>query len=144
MGRQRLVNTNPVTRETVKAELSDGDYVLFKRELSNKELRKVKLAGFGNFKGQLGKPETEILVDWEAMEFERVLTYLHGWSFVDAQEKPLQLNQENLGALDEQTFQEIKTQLDLHVGEKEKNASDSEPTSRLKRVGAGSTASKLQ
>ena len=139
MGRQRLVNTNPLTRETVKAELSDGDYVLFKRSLSNKELRKVKLAGFGNMKGEIGKKETEIFIDWEAMEFERIFTYLHGWSFVDAQDKPLQLNRENLEALDDETFQEIKAQLDELVGEKEKNALDSGPTTRLKRVGAGST-----
>lgn len=142
MGRNRFVNTNPSTRETIKVELSDGDYVLFKRELSNKEERKIKLAGFGNMKGKLGKDETEILIDWEAMEFERVLTYLHGWSFADAQNKPVQLNRQNLENVDDTTFQEIKEKLDEFVGEKEKNASGSAPTSRLKRVGAGSTSSK--
>lgn len=142
MGRQRLVNTNPLTRETVKVELSDGDYVLFKRTLSNGELRKVKLAGFGNMKGEIGKTETEILVDWEAMEFQRVFTYLHGWSFVDAADKPLQLNRANLEGLDDATFQEIKDALDRVIGEKEKNEPVSAPTNRLKRVGAGSTAGK--
>ena len=142
MGRNRFVNTNPATRDTVRCDLSDGDHVNFKRELSNAELRRVKLAGFGNFKGELGKPETEIQVDWEAMEFERVFTYLHGWSFLNGQDKTVQLNRENLENLDDDTFQEIKGKLDELVGEKEKNASVSAPTSRVKRVGAGSTSAR--
>ena len=141
MARNRFVNTNPSTRETVRVELSDGDHVLFKRSLSNAEKRHVNTAGFGSLKSDTTKNQTEIGVDWEAFEFERIFTWLHGWSFVDAQEKPVQFNRENLENVDEETFKEIKEKLDAHVGEKEKNDRPA-PGTRLKRVGAGSTSAK--
>lgn len=145
MGRNRFVNNNPSTRETVKVELSDGDYVLFKRELTNKELRHVAMAGFGSVKGELGA-NTELAINWEELEAERMFTYLHGWSFTDASGNPVQFNRANLDRLDEGTYLEIKTKLDEFVGEKEKekNSELSEPSSRLKRVGAGSTSGKSQ
>src|SRR3990170_5410775 len=89
MARNRFVNTNPSTRETVKVELSDGDYVLFKKELTNRELRHSNMAAFGALKGDF-KPgnASELGIDWENWEPERVFTWLHGWSFVDAAGAP--------------------------------------------------------
>jgi hypothetical protein len=123
MGRNRFVNTNPTTRETVKVELSDGDWVLFKKVLSNGERRRISSAAFGNLKGSLAGNQNanEIVVDWESLELDRVFTWLHGWSFTDASGKPVQLNKENVGLLDNDTFEEIKALLDAHVQSKEKN-----------------------
>lgn len=143
MARNRFVNTNPSTRETQKVDLADGDFVLFKKVLTNGEKRHISLASFGNLKGNLDPKsgQSEISIDWEAMELERVFTWLHGWSFVDTNLQPVQFNRDNVERLDDETFEEIKSLLDEHVGakEKEKNEVSPEAKSRLKRVGSGST-----
>ena len=147
MARNRFVNTNPSTRETIKVELSDGDYVLFKKELTNRELRHSNMAAFGALKSDF-KPgnASELGIDWENWEPERVFTWLHGWSFVDAAGAPVQFNRSNFDNLDDATYKEIEAKLTEYRGgeEKEKNGESPEPQLRLKKVGAGSTAKALQ
>lgn len=142
MARHRFVNTNPSTRETQKIELSDGDFVLFKKQLTNKEKRHVNMAAFGSMKGDF-RPGTaqELQIDWEGWEPERIFTWLHGWSFVDAAGNPVQFNRANFDNLDDETYAEIDAKLDEFLGEKEKEKNGSSPAlqSRLKKVGAGST-----
>ena len=145
MGRNRFVNTNPASRETVRVELSDGDFVLFKKSLTNGEARRIRTAAFGGLKGNIDpkkSEDTELTVNWDAMEFDRVFTWLHGWSFRNGADQPVQFNRENLENLDEDAFEEIKTKLDAYVAEKEKekNARTQGPTIPTGKVDSGTTS----
>lgn len=145
MGRNRFVNTNPLNRETVKVELSDGDFVLFKKQLTNGEDRRIKTSGFGGLKGNIDpkrSEETELEINWNATELERVFTWMHGWSFVNGSGQAVQFNRENLENLDVETFEEIKAKLDDYIAdkEKEKNAGSPGPSSPSESNAAGTSS----
>jgi hypothetical protein len=129
VARNRFVNTNPLTRDTVKVELSDG-WVLFKKELTRKENTHVNMAAFRSAKTVIGaevKPEVEM--DLEGWQPERVFTWLHGWSFADPQGNPVQFNRDNFDRLTEDSFEEIEKKLTEYIAGKEKEKNSLSPAS---------------
>lgn len=113
MGKYRFIKP-----ATAHYDLSDGDWVEFKRMLSIGDTLKIQSAGFSHVSkgGEGDTANTEIRVNWRETRLVRMLTWLSEWSFMTesgAKKKPI--NRENLEALDIETFGELETALDKHI-----------------------------
>jgi len=130
MGRNRFV-----VPETVRIDLSDGDWIEIKKKLNVGETRRMQLGGI-KMTGKAGQKEMEIAMDVEALSFAKVSVYLLDWSFEDANGKRLPLSQEAIEALDEPSYQEISEAIDKHTAsmEEEKKAIPPSTGGRLKRI----------
>jgi len=130
MGRNRFV-----VPETVRIDLSDGDWIEIKKKLNVGETRRMQLGGI-KMTGKAGQKEMEIAMDVEALSFAKVSVYLLDWSFEDANGKRLPLSQEAIEALDEPSYQEISEAIDKHTAsmEEEKKAIPTSTGGRLKRI----------
>lgn len=126
-----------VSPDTKVLPLSDGDWIRVKVALGVGEARSLLAAGFKTATGMFGgrMEEAGLKIDWVEQSIARVMTWVDGWSFIDAQGKPLPFNREVVCALDEETFDEINKALDAHVEEVEARkkqkagSSESAPTS---------------
>jgi hypothetical protein len=104
MGRCRFVQP-----ETVRLSLSDGEFVDIKKELNAGEQRRV----FAGLVKHMGAGETIELAP-EQVGLTKLLAYLIGWSLVDANEKPVPVNEGAINALDSETYAELVAAIDAH------------------------------
>jgi hypothetical protein len=122
----RFVNLNK--REIEQLDLSGGDSIFVKGRLTNRERRIIQMAGV-RMHGKPGVKGSESLdVDLNALDFEKVATYLVDWTFMDDSTPPnkVQCNRNNLERLDEDSFAEIVKVLDAWTESREK-AKNSQP-----------------
>jgi len=116
-------------RVKLPIELEDDEWIEVKTRLTVREKRRFRYAGFTRMRnvGNEKNPQVEINVDWDETETARILEYVTDWSFVDHNEKPLSLNSETLGTIDEEAFNAIKKALDKFVEEKEQEKKSLSP-----------------
>lgn len=108
MARNRFVGL-----ETVRLDLSDGDYIVCKQQLDLEEAERLNAAGFETRVNDAGN--VELTTNWVKFKLARLETWLVDWSFVDAAGKPVELTPAAIGTLDLATAAEIEAALDAHV-----------------------------
>ena len=103
-----------VTPETVRLELSDGDWIEVKKRLSWGEQQKLSGSTFGGVRG-VGGGETEFTMEWERYQVLRLATWIVDWSFTDAKGKQVKVSRDAIGNLDQGTAEEIDVALTGHI-----------------------------
>ncbi|MFA5635423.1 MAG: hypothetical protein WC977_05900 [Anaerovoracaceae bacterium] len=97
----------------VRYDLSDGDWVEFRQDLSFAERRAVEA---GALKGRLN-PETKTVdmdVDWEAFEVSRLAGWIRAWSLTD-EGKAVPPTRQWISRLSVATATELTALLDRHL-----------------------------
>jgi hypothetical protein len=116
MGGPRFTDFQAVRR----VDLSDGDWVEFRKELSFSETQAVES---GALVSRMGKTqEIEVEVDWPSYEVVRLASWISDWSFVDADGLREPPTRDAIRKLNQATAQELTAALDAHI-----NASESDP-----------------
>jgi hypothetical protein len=132
MARNRFVRP-----ETVRYDLSDGDWIEIKRELSYGEAQKLAGAATSGLKGfgtdESGEEqELSIGLDLERYELLKFWTWLVDWSFRDEEDKPVPVSMAALRALTEETGEEIAQAIQRHeealAEEKKAQPGETSPT----------------
>ena len=119
MGRNRFV-----TKDTVRLELSEGDWIEIKRRLNYGETQRLAQASFGNVNLQdVQTGKIELKLTSEDFNLTRFLIWLVDWSFVDERGKPVRITRDSIAMLDAETIAEIDAAITSHLDrESEKNA----------------------
>lgn len=103
--------------QTTRIELSDGDWLEVRDELSFGRQQKLAGAGIGGLQGFDGGDLSGVRMelDMAAFEIERVLAWVTEWSFRDGTGRPVELTRAAVENLNAETAEEIKAALDTHV-----------------------------
>lgn len=134
--------------ETVKIDLTQGDWILVKKYLTAGEQRAI-------YSGMLRADGER--VDLSRIQLSKMVGYLLDWSITDADDKPVVIRNASsdavesmLNALDYESFVEISTAISEHeqamsdalAQEKKSRTGEtpSSPTSRSRKRTAGSTS----
>lgn len=139
----------------VRLDLSDGDWVLVRQELTYGQQRRLATAGLqglppgaGSAEDAPGGPGMGLTVDWAAFEIERLVAYLMDWSLLDADGERVVVSREAIEALHPDTAKEIQEALDRHLEGQEAKKAPAPPgttapraTSPSARRSAGAGAS---
>ena len=118
MARNRFVVPN-----TVRVELSDGDWVELKDRLTYGEQQRLASSALTRMTNS-GGADAGIELDFEKHSLMRMETWLVDWSFVGLNGKPVSITRAAIAALDPDTAAEIDAAITKHVEEIEaaKNA----------------------
>ncbi len=111
-----------VVAESVRYELSDGDWVEFKKRLNYGEIKRLTTSGL-NLVGDMGNnPRYDLSI--ERFEENKRVIWLSTWSFCNGRGRLMEITAENMGALEPETVAEIDLALETHRAamEEEKNA----------------------
>ena len=111
-----------VVAESVRYELSDGDWVEFKKRLNYGEVKRLTTSGL-NLVGDMGNnPRYDLSI--ERFEENKRVIWLSAWSFANGKGRLMEITADNVGALEPETVAEIDLALAKHMGamEDEKNA----------------------
>lgn len=125
MGRCRIVRP-----ETVRVDISDGDWIELKKRLTYGESAKSRAAVVKEV-----RTDGRMTPDFELVEIAQVLAYLVDWSLVDEKGKriPIDTDSKRLSAIqaqDSETIRELIDAVSAHVEamdaerEKEKKSKD--------------------
>lgn len=99
-----------VVPDVVRLPLSDGDWIDVKRRLNIGEQR----AMFAQiYKSKAA--DQPVQMDVSAVGVARVAAYTIGWSFTDAEGKPVAYSAQTIDALDTGTFAEVLDAVDAHI-----------------------------
>lgn len=109
MGRNRFVDD----QETVRVDISDGDWIELKARLSFYDQNRLTGAGLQGMKADDG--EQEMTINWPDFNRTRIATWLVGWSFRDAKGKAMPVNRANIDRLDSDTAEEILAAIEAHA-----------------------------
>jgi hypothetical protein len=100
----------------VKLALSDGDWILVRKELTYGQQRRLATAGLEGLPPSLAVDETQKLrVDWAEMDFERLAVWIMEWSLVDGDGDPVPISREAIERLHPDTATEIQTVLRTYL-----------------------------
>lgn len=102
-----------VTPDTVRIELSDGDWIEIKERLTYGEQQ--RLAGGALTRVRGAGDNAAIDLDFERYTLLRMLTWLVDWSFVGANGKPVRVSMSSIAALDPDTAAEIDAAITAHI-----------------------------
>lgn len=102
-----------VSPNTVRLDLSDGDWIEVKERLTYKEQQQLSGAMLRSIKTVEG--DQEMGVDFARYAILRLKTWLLEWSFRDEHDKPVPLSPAAIENLDPDTAQEIGDALDKHL-----------------------------
>lgn len=107
--------------ETVKIDITRGDWLLVKKYLTAGEQRAM-------FAGMLRSDSN--MVDGSKVGLSRIVEYLLDWSITDADDRPVVIRDQSreaveaaLNALDADSFTEILNAIDAHIEQVEKELS---------------------
>jgi uncharacterized protein YecA (UPF0149 family) len=97
-------------------DISDGDWVEIKRQLTAEEEKFLQTAGLRHMSNvrEGAAADAQIAVDWKAYGLARVNTYLTDWSFQDDRGKQVPVTVDAIAALDPDTYDEIETVITKH------------------------------
>jgi hypothetical protein len=112
-----------VEPETVRLELSDGDWIEIKKELTYGEAQRV--AGSALSRVHVGgKAEASIDLEQETYQVLRLYTWLVDWSFAGKDGRRVRISKDAIGNLQSDTVAEIDAALTAHITaqDAEKNA----------------------
>jgi hypothetical protein len=123
MARNRFVSA-----ETVRLELTDGDWIEVKRELSYGEqqelfLRDVQMTG-------LAGGERNVSVDLQLINIRDMAMWIVDWSFEDAKGKRVPVSIDSIKALATDAAEEVDEALTAYKLSLEKNAVTSAPSTK--------------
>jgi len=113
MARNRFVVPN-----TIRKEISEGDWVEIKEELTYGEQKRLETGAMGKMTAS-GSTDPGISLDFERYNLMRLYTWLVAWSFVDGAGKRVKITLDAIAALDTETAQEIDDVLTAHIEELE-------------------------
>lgn len=116
-----------VQPETVRIDLSDGDWIRVKKQLNVKETREVWKPIMGEIKDGWRRPNIEMV------GISEIVAYVVDWSFTDANDNRVKVSMEAVGDLDQESFDEIDAALKTHIAAME--------TERAERKNAPGTSS---
>ena len=114
MSKYRFVDPN-----TVKLDLSDGDWIEIKEQLGYGEQQRLaggamtKMVGGPVTGGELADAGVEM--DLEKYQLLRLKTWLVDWSFRDRQGKAVKINLASLSSLHPDAVEEINAALTVHI-----------------------------
>ena len=118
-----------VKPETINIEISDGDTIEIKKELTVGEQKQMYGNAVRKMGGVMGEGRGEWDMDPALLAFAKVQCYLVGWSFAEEAldkdgnpemengkpvTKPIELTPDAIRNLDEETFAEIEEAIDKH------------------------------
>lgn len=103
MGRCRVVSV-----ETERVPLSDGDWVVLKKQLNVGEHRQILKAA------QTIRDGHEPTLDYLAYRFHTVLAYIAAWSLSDATGEILPITPTGLDLVDMETYDELREAVEAH------------------------------
>jgi hypothetical protein len=98
----------------VRLELSDGDWVLVRKELTYGQQQRLAAAGLTGVDATATEGD-RLKVDLAAFDLERLTVWLLDWSLVDADGERVVVSREAVEALHPDTAQEINAALDAHI-----------------------------
>lgn len=101
-----------IDRETVRLELSDGDWIEVKTALNYGESKRVLGAGLNLDIGGGGIASD---LNLEAYKIQRIATWVTAWSLRNDAGAPERLTPENIARLSPETGVEIDAVLDAHI-----------------------------
>jgi len=101
-----------VLPETVRLELSDGDWIEVKKRLTYGEQQ--RLAG-GALRPKLTDGEIDISLDLETHSILRLSTWIVDWSFCNFQGKQIKVSKEAIASSDPDSIEEIEEALTAHI-----------------------------
>lgn len=101
----------------VRLDLSDGDWVLVRAELTYGQQRRLAMAGVRGVPPGVAEEtgEPRLSVDWAVFEIERLVVWVMDWSLRDADGDHVQVSREAIEALHPDTAAEIDAALTAHV-----------------------------
>lgn len=103
----------PADIDAAKARLAaaeeDQAWIEIKRELNAGENRRV----FGRIVKDMRAGE-KVTLDPEQVGLTKLVEYLLGWSFTDANGKPVDVTEGAINSLDQDTYAEITQAIDMH------------------------------
>ncbi len=108
-----------VKPETVRLDLSGGDWIEIKAALTNLEQRRMTTAGLRQETTLTGMTTGQVNIDWVAAQMARQEAYLVEWSFRGEDDKPVAVSRVTIGALDPDTSAEIDAALDAYITARE-------------------------
>jgi hypothetical protein len=114
MGRCRFVD--PVV---VRVDLTDGDWIDVKRDLTTGEQR----AMFAQMRSR-DRPGAIATIDPSLVTTARLMAYVVGWSFRDRDDRPVPVSVGALDSLDTRTFGELRDALDAHEAARDRALDD--------------------
>lgn len=98
-----------VQPEVVRLPLSDDEWIDIKRELNAGETRRIYTDLITDFRaGEQAK------LDPRAVGLTKMLNYIVGWSFCDAQDRPVPFSQAALENLEPGTYKEVNEAVEKH------------------------------
>jgi hypothetical protein len=113
MSRNRFVTT-----ATARLDLSDGDWVEIKRELSVGERKKLEASPMNSVRpGEHVKTDpndVEMGLDWGRYYLVKLQVYIVAWSFEDASGKSVRVTADAINNLDSDTAEEIMEAINQH------------------------------
>jgi len=99
----------------VRLELSDGDYVIVRAELTYGQERRLATAGLSGVPPALEGQGQPLKVDWAEFDIERLCTWVIDWSFRDGDGDRVAVSRERIEALHPDTAAEIGAALTAHI-----------------------------
>ena len=99
-----------VSADTVRLDLSDGDWIEVKAQLTYAETVELQAAGVANT-----LQNGELTMDWVRYAQARINAWLVDWSFEDAAEKRVPFTPQAVSTLDPDTAAEIDKALDVYL-----------------------------
>lgn len=104
MGRHRFVKPN-----TVRLDVSGGDWIEVKRELNAGEHRRV----FGRMVKEMKAGQSATL-DPEQIGLTKLVEYIVAWSFEDDRGRSVDVSESAINNLDAETYRELQQLIDAH------------------------------
>lgn len=98
-----------VQPDIVRLTLTDGDFVDVKKQLNAGEQRRL----FAHMMRDMTPGEKVQLIP-EQVGRTKLVEYVIGWSFVDAENKPVPVSESAIDNLDTETYQELIKAIDEH------------------------------
>ena len=116
-----------VIPETVRLDLSEGDWVEVKSRLSYGEQQRLAGGALRTRRSLVGtgNEDFELSVDMEAYDVLRLSTWIADWSFCNSAGKQVPVSPEAIAALDPDTAAEIDEALSAHMREMQKKGGTS-------------------
>lgn len=118
-----------VIPSTVRIELSDGDWIEVKRELTAGELKAMRSSSFTYMQGTASDNadvanDVKLGVDWRKLGLAKVLAYVVDWNAKDAQGRPVPFSREAVESLSLTDFERLENAIAAHekAQAEEKNA----------------------
>jgi len=126
----------------VRLQLSGGDWVLVRKELSYGQQRRLATAGLTGVPAALAADGAGpgLSVDWARYEVERVVTWVLDWSFRDSDGDAVVVSREAIENLHPDTAAELNRALDAHVAAQEGKARPSSPAGAPARSSSAATS----